>query len=80
MGRLTEAQETALLYAASPNGGWPRAKASQRSWVIRSYRSLERRGLVVEVPEDAATIRGERRLHFVATPAGRVALEERGDG
>jgi hypothetical protein len=72
---LTEAQFTALEYAASPAGGWPRAKANERSWVIRSYRALERRGLVEEIEADAKIVRDELRLHFVATPAGRRALE-----
>lgn len=72
---LTEAQRESLEYAAIPQGGWPRAKASKHSWVIRSYRALERRGLVVEVAEDAQIARGELRLHFVVTDAGRRSLD-----
>lgn len=73
---LTEAQWESLEYAAPPKGGWPRAKASKRSWIIRSYRALERRGLVVEIAENARMVGADLRLHFVVTPAGRRALEE----
>lgn len=65
--RLNEQQRTALDYAESPEGGWPRAKANDRSWAIRSYRALERRGLVREIKEDAKIMGRDLRLHFVAT-------------
>jgi hypothetical protein len=77
MAKLTYDQETALEYAASEGGGWPRAKANERSYVIRSYRALERRGLVVEIPQDAQEVNSQWRLHFVITEAGRRALENR---
>lgn len=63
---MTESQKIALECARSNEGGWPRAKASERSFAIRSYRALERRGIVREVIEDAKLVRGELRLHFVA--------------
>jgi hypothetical protein len=63
---LNEAQQTALEFARTAQGGWPRAKANGHSWAIRSYRALERRGLVQEIKEDAHEVRGEMRLHFVA--------------
>jgi hypothetical protein len=69
-----EEQQTALEWAASETGGWPRAMANESSWVIRSYRALERRGLVKEIAEDAKEVRGELRLHFVATDEGRNLL------
>lgn len=69
---MSPEQHLALEYACSPNGGWPRAIANERSWVIRSYRALQRRGLIVEVPADAK----DGRLHFVATEAGHAALAE----
>lgn len=67
---MTPEQLLCLEYACSPKGGWPREKASPRSWVIRTYRALERRGLIVEMPHDAK----DGRRHFVATDAGRAAL------
>ena len=72
---LNENQRTSLEYAASDVGGWPRAKANERSWIIRSYRALERRGLVREVLADQQVVGGHLRLHFVATDAGRELLE-----
>lgn len=76
--KLNSEQITALEYACSPAGGWPREKATARSWVIRSYRALERRGLVEEVKDDAKEVgrEGAVRLHFIATAAGRSALSK----
>lgn len=74
---MTEAQQIALDFARSDAGGWPRAKASPRSWAIRSYRALERRGLVREIPEDAKMFHDELRLHFVAVDAP-LSKEKRG--
>lgn len=72
--KLTEEQWTALQFSASDDGGWPRAKANERSWVVRSYRALERRGLVVEKAVPAGMKKAQGRLNFIATDAGRSAL------
>lgn len=71
---MTEDQELALSYACSPDGGWPRAKMRMYAYALRDYRNLAGRGLVREIPEDAKTVNGEVRLHFVATEAGLAAF------
>lgn len=65
----------ALEYATT-GGGRPRAKEGPRSWVIRTYRTLERRGLVIEAPEQARYFGKELQLCFYATEVGHAALAE----
>lgn len=69
--RLSDPQIEALAHACTSDGGWPRAKANDRSWAIRSYRALERLGLVVEVEE--RLVRGDLRIRFLASDAGHEA-------
>lgn len=72
---LSEEQITALRYASSDEGGWPRAEVTDRSNVIVDYRALEQMGLVREIPGDAQSVSGQLRLHFVATEEGRKMQE-----
>lgn len=66
---MKDCQIDALKFAAWGRGAFPRARASKLSWAIRSYRALERRGLVREVGT-VDDYFGVERVHFVATEAG----------